>query len=179
MTSGGWERRWLGASAATRARQPASTLGATSANRSSGSPTARIAPSLNVSCPMVFADVARLVPDRREHVHPGHLGSAEQRAGFPGSGLLLVAGVGRPCDQREHPGDSLGGDPAGDPRGQRLLSLPQRRADDPPDPVTGRRFDPLALQVCQQLYADLVCLPLLLAPVRRTHITAVQRYPTK
>lgn len=26
----------------------------------------------------------------------------------------------------------------------RLLSLPRRRADDPPDPVPGRLFDPLA-----------------------------------
>jgi|HubBroStandDraft_4_1064222.scaffolds.fasta_scaffold30152_3 hypothetical protein len=65
-----------------------------------------------------------------------------------------------------HPGGSLSGDPAGDPRGQRLLSLPQRRADDPPDPVPGRRLDLLALQVRQQLLTDLVDLPLLLAHVR-------------
>jgi hypothetical protein len=31
----------------------------------------------------------------------------------------------------------------------RLLSLPQRRADDPPDPVPGQRFDLLTLQVRQ------------------------------
>ena len=54
MTSGGWERRWLGASAATRARHPASTFGATSSNRSPGKPTARIALSLNASCAIVF-----------------------------------------------------------------------------------------------------------------------------
>ena len=114
----------------------------------------------------LHADVARLVPDRREHVHPGHLSSTEQRAGLPGAGVLLIARVGRPRDQREHPGDSLSGDPAGDPRGQRLLSLPQRGADDPPDPVPGRRLDLLALQVRQQLLTDLAGLALLLAHVR-------------
>ncbi len=53
-SDGAWRagsgRSWRDA----REVQPASTFGATSANRSSGSPTARIAPSLNVSCPIVF-----------------------------------------------------------------------------------------------------------------------------
>jgi hypothetical protein len=113
------------------------------------------------------ADVARLVPDRREHVHPGHLCGAEQRASLLGVGGLLVARVGRPRDQREHPVGGLSGGPAGDPRGQRLLlGLPQGRADDPPDPVPGRRLYLLPLQVCQQYFADLVCLAFLLAHVR-------------
>ena len=113
----------------------------------------------------LHADVARLIADRCEHVRPGHLRSAEQRAIVSGPGVL-VAGVGRPRDQGAHPGGGLSGHPAGDPRGQRLLGLPQRRADDPPDPVTGRRLDLLALQVRQQFLADPVGLPLLLAHVR-------------
>src|SRR5664280_2308531 len=51
LISGGCWRRWLGNSLATRARHPASTFGAMSANSPSGSPTARIA------------------ADRGEHVH--------------------------------------------------------------------------------------------------------------
>ena len=114
----------------------------------------------------LHADVARLVPDRREHIHPGHLRGTEQRASLTGAGVLLIARVGRPRDQREHPGGGLSRDPAGDPRGQRLLSLPQRCADDPPDPVPGGRLDLLALQVRQQLLTDLVGLAFLLAHVR-------------
>ena len=86
--------------------------------------------------------------------------------GLPGAGVLLVAGVGRSRDQRAHPGGGLSRDPAGDPRGQRLLGLPQRRADDPANPVPGRRLDLLALQVRQQFLADPVDLPLFLAHVR-------------
>jgi hypothetical protein len=114
----------------------------------------------------LHADVARLVTDRRERVHPGHLRGVEQRAVVPGAGVLFLASVSRPRDQRAHPADGLSGYPAGDPRGQRLLGLPHCRADDPPDPVTGRRLDLLALQVRQQLHADPAGLPLLLAHVR-------------
>jgi hypothetical protein len=52
-----------------------------------------------------------------------------------------------------HPAGSLGGHAAGNPGDQRLLGLPQGRADNPPDPVTGRRLDLLALQVRQQFLA--------------------------
>jgi hypothetical protein len=110
---------------------------------------------LNVSCPMVFTltlpGSSRIAANTSTPVTSAAPNSVPASSG---TGILLTAGVGRPCDQREHPGGSLSGDPAGDPRGQRLLSLPQRGADDPPDPVPGRRLDPLALQVRQQLLMD-------------------------
>ena len=77
--------------------------------------------------------VARLVVDRREHVHPGHLRGTEQRADLPGR-RRPPRRAGRPRNQRAHAADGLSGNPADDPRGQRLLGLPQGRADDPPDP---------------------------------------------
>jgi hypothetical protein len=72
----------------------------------------------------LHADVARLIADRREHVPPGHLRRAEQRAIVSGLGVVLAVGVGRPRDQGAHPGGGLSGHPAGDPRDQRLLGLP-------------------------------------------------------
>jgi hypothetical protein len=113
----------------------------------------------------LHADIAGLFADRREHVYPSYLRSVEQRADVPRTGVLF-AGVGRQCDQHAHPAGGLSGYPAGDPRGQRLLGLPQRRADDPPDPVAGRRLDLLALEVRQQFFSDPVGLPLFLAHVR-------------
>lgn len=111
----------------------------------------------------LHAHVARLLPDHREHVHPGGLRGPEQRPVVLLLALGGVAGIGALGDQSKQPRDRVWRDAAGDPGGLRLLGLPQRAPDDPAEPVPGRRLDPLLAQVRQQLGADPIDLPFLLS----------------
>jgi hypothetical protein len=62
----------------------------------------------------------------------------------------VIAGL---RDQRQHPGRGRGRDAGGDPQRQGRVRLVQRRADDPADPVRGRRLDQLIAAVPEELLA--------------------------
>jgi hypothetical protein len=49
-------------------------------------------------------------------------------------------------DQGSQPYDDVGGEPGRESTGQHLLALVQRRAHDPLDPPSRRRFDPIGRQ---------------------------------
>src|SRR6266704_2278280 len=151
LISSGCARRWLGASAAARARQAASTFGAMPPNSPAGSPVARIAVSLAISCRVVF----RLTL-------PGSALMTASTSGpsWPSPLLGIVAGIG---DERGHARCCIRRDPSGDPQGQGLLCLPHRGTDDPADPARGRRLDPLASAVLQELLAHALGTALLAA----------------
>lgn len=86
----------------------------------------------------------------------------------------LVDGAGgEPASAR----DRLDGDPAGDPRRQRLLGLSQSRPDDPPDPVTGRRLGFRPIWVTDP--APLDTFTILPWPLRRSSAWLVRQAPIR
>lgn len=95
----------------------------------------------NLSQHRVQADVARLGPDR------GQLRRAIRLPEF----LATVERDQLPQPRPHHRGQSP--DHPGD---QQLFATVQRRADDPVDPPSGRRLDPLGQQPGQKLLADLL-----------------------
>jgi hypothetical protein len=104
------------------------------------------------------ADVARHRLDQRQH-------------------RVLAGAVVRDLDrdQRAQPIGDVGGKPGRDPRGQRLLSLVQRRAHDPADPPSRRRLNPLRPAPSEQLIADQLRAPFGLAHVRGEPLSQIVR----
>ena len=139
-------------STAARARQPATTFGATPANRPAGSPTARTARSLRVSSQhRVQADVARHRLDQPED------GVADQ--------VVVVHPVHR--HQRVQTLHNVRRIACDDAPGQRLLGLMQRRPYDPIHRFAAGGSIRSPRHAHQQFLTDLVVAPLGLAHVHR------------
>jgi hypothetical protein len=120
-------------------------------------------------------DVARLVPDRGEHLRAhtrpvlGWLRNGQVR--FPSALNLarypfVLLSAGPPVDQGKHPGHCAGGNPRTDPPRQALLGPLQRRANHPRQSGGGWWLDPLFTQVGQQRRADPFRAPLTGTPAR-------------
>jgi len=97
--------------------------------------------------------------DLRQHRLQAHLARSLLHLSKDRTLALVDVGVGRVdivVDGDKHPDPKLGVDaqPPRDPRGQRVFTSAQSRADDSIDPPGSRRLDPLAVTAREQLLAD-------------------------